>query len=372
MILKRLPGAARSIEKVHHQAGCRGAPAHLSFAANTKGTQMKILLASTALLLGTVAGASLASAAECGDITIASMNWQSAEVLSNLDKIILNEGYGCNAEITIGDTVPTITSMAEKGEPDIAPEAWIDLLPDVVKKGTDEGRIVQVGSPLPDGGVQGWFIPKYLADAHPDIKTIQDVLKHPELFPDPEDSSKGAIYNGPQGWGGTVVTAQLFKAYDAEAANFTLVDTGLAAGLDGSIAKAYERKEGWAGYYWEPTALLGKYEMVKLGHGVPYDAAEWKRCNTVADCPDPKTNDWPADKVVTLVAKSFSETAGPEVMDYLAKRSWSNDTVNKLMAWMTDNQASGEDGAKHFLEENKDMWKAWVSPEAAEKIEAAL
>ncbi|WP_280139004.1 glycine betaine ABC transporter substrate-binding protein, partial [Rhizobium sp. Leaf386] len=136
---------------------------------------MRRLLALSGLLLGSVSGVSLAHA-DCGSMTIASMNWQSAEVISNLDKIILNEGYGCSAEITVGDTVPTITSMAEKGEPDIAPEAWIDLLPDVVKKGTDEGRIIKVGSPLPDGGVQGWWIPKYLADAHPDIKTIGDAL----------------------------------------------------------------------------------------------------------------------------------------------------------------------------------------------------
>ena len=333
---------------------------------------MNKLLASTCLLLGTIAGSSFASAADCGNVTIASMNWQSAEVISNLDKIILNEGYGCNAEITIGDTVPTITSMAEKGEPDIAPEAWIDLLPDVVKKGTEEGRIITVGSPLPDGGVQGWWIPKYFADAHPDIKTIPDLLKHPDLFPAPEDPSKGAIYNGPQGWGGTVVTAQLYKAFEAEKAGWTLIDTGSAAGLDGSIAKAYERQQPWAGYYWAPTALLGKYEMVQLEAGVPYDAAEWKRCNTVADCPDPKPSAWPVDTIVTLVAKPFSEKAGPEVMDYLKKRSWSNATINKLMAWMTDNQASGEDGAKHFLEENPDIWKAWVSPEAAAKVEAAL
>ncbi|MFB2605639.1 glycine betaine ABC transporter substrate-binding protein, partial [Rhizobium phaseoli] len=239
-------------------------------------------------------------------------------------------------------------------------------------KGTEEGRIVQVGSPLPDGGVQGWWIPKYLADAHPDIKTIGDVLKHPELFPDPEDPKKGAIVNGPQGWGGTVVTSQLYKAFGAEKAGFTLVDTGSAAGLDGSIAKAYERKEGWVGYYWAPTALLGKYQMVKLEAGVPEDAAEWKRCITVADCPDPKPASWPVDHVVTLVAKPFSEKVGPEVMDYLKKRSWSNDTVNKLMSWMTDNQATGEDGAKHFLGENKDIWTKWVSPEAAAKIEAAL
>lgn len=333
---------------------------------------MKKLLASTCILFGTYGLAGHASAAACGNLTIASMNWQSAEVLSNLDKLILNDGYGCNADITIGDTVPTITSMAEKGEPDIAPEAWIDLLPDVVKKGTAEGRLIVAGNSLPDGGVQGWWIPKYLADAHPDIKTIPDVLKHPELFPDPEDPSKGAIYNGPQGWGGTVVTAQLYKAFEARKAGFNLVDTGSAAGLDGAIAKAYERKQGFVSYYWAPTALLGKYEMVKLEAGVPNDAAEWKRCNTIADCADPKPNAWPKDTVVTLMSKPFAEKASPEVLDYLKKRAWSNQTVNSLMAWMTENQATGEDGAKYFLKEHKDLWLKWVSPDAAKKINAAL
>ncbi|MDI7861836.1 ABC transporter substrate-binding protein [Rhizobiaceae bacterium n13] len=333
---------------------------------------MKHLLASTCLAVGMLAFGGAASAAECGDVTIANMNWQSAEVLANVDKLILTEGYGCNADLIVGDTVPTITSMTEKGEPDIAPEGWVDLLPDVVNRGIEEGKLVGAAVALSDGAVQGWWMPKYIADAHPDIKTIDDVLKHPELFPDPEDSSKGAIYNGPQGWGGTVVTAQFFKAYDGEKAGFTLVDTGSAAGLDGSIAKAYERKQGWVGYYWAPTALLGKYEMVKVEHGVPLDMAEWKRCNTVADCADPKKNDWPKDKVQTLVTKEFADRAGGPVMDYLNTRAWTNDTVNKLMAWMTDNQASGEEGAKHFLSENEDLWTKWVSPEAAEKIKAAL
>lgn len=58
----------------------------------------------------------------CGDVTIASMTWQSAEVLANIDKIILSAGYGCNAQVVQGDTVPTLTSMIEKGQPDIAPE----------------------------------------------------------------------------------------------------------------------------------------------------------------------------------------------------------------------------------------------------------
>jgi len=333
---------------------------------------MRHFLATTCLAVGLGAAGMSAASAECGDVTIASMNWQSAEVLSAVDRFILSEGYGCNVNVIGGDTVPTITSMAERGDPDIAPEGWIDLIPEVVNRGIEEGRLVKAAVAISDGAVQGWWIPKYIADANPDLKTIDDVLARPDLFPDPEDPSKGAIHNGPAGWGGTVVTAQLYKAYGAEAAGFSLIDTGSSAGLDGSIARAYERKEGWVGYYWSPTALLGRYEMVKLDHGVPLNQAEWDRCNTVADCPDPQKNDWPVDTVQTLVSASFAERAGEDVMAYLNKRAWASSTVNALMAWMTETQAVGEDGAKHFLQNNEDLWKEWVSPEAAEKIKAAL
>lgn len=319
-----------------------------------------------------VAAGAPAWAQDCGDLTIASMNWQSAEVLANLDKFILDTAYGCNAEILVGDTVPSLTSMIEKGEPDLVPEAWVDLLPELINTGVKDGKIKLTGDSLSDGGVQGWWMPKYFADANPEIKTIEDVFAHPELFPDPEDPSKGAIYNGPQGWGGTIASAQLFKAFDGTGHGFNLIDTGSAAGLDGSIARAYERQEPWVGYYWAPTALMGRYDMVKLDHGVPLDLDEWRNCTSVADCAEPKTNDWPRDEIKTAVTTAFAEQATPEVIEYLTKRSWSNETVNKLMAWMTENQASGEAGAKHFLSENEDLWTQWVSPEAAEKIKAAL
>ncbi|MEF9601743.1 ABC transporter substrate-binding protein [Paracoccus sp. PXZ] len=312
------------------------------------------------------------ASADCGSLTIASMNWQSAEVLANLDQFILNEGYGCNAEIVAGDTVPSITSLVEKGQPEIVPEAWVDLMPEIVDAGLKDEKIVSLSRSLSDGGQQGWFIPRYMLDEHPDLNKIEEILAHPELFPAPEDPSKGAVFNGPQGWGGTVVTTQLAKALDIEGHGFTLVDTGSAAGLDGSIARAYEQQAPWLGFYWEPTSLLGKYDMVAVDFGMPHDTEEWKRCTSVADCPDPKANAFPVDNVFTLVSKKFADAADPGVIDYLSKRSWSNDTVNKLMAWMTDNQATGEDGAREFLRENEETWTQWVTPEAAERIKAAL
>lgn len=330
----------------------------------------KRILAST-VLFPLVAFAAPALA-DCDNVTIAAMNWQSAEVLAALDQFILNNGYGCNAEIISGDTVPTITSMVERGAPDIAPEGWIDLVPEVIGQGLEEGRIVGAAFAVSDGALQGWWIPKYFAEAHPDIRSIQDVLAHPELFPDPEDSSRGALYNGPQGWGGTVVTTQLFNAYGFEDAGFNLIDTGSAAGLDGSIARAYEREEAWVGYYWSPTALLGRYEMVKLDHGVDLDMDEWNRCTSNGECGDPVPNDWPLDRLQTIVTSGFAERADGEVMDYFNTRSWNNATVNALMAWMTDNQATGEDGARYFLNNNEEIWTQWVTPEAADRIRDAL
>lgn len=330
---------------------------------------MKKVISSACVLVGLLTGVSAANAAGCGAVTIASMNWQSAEVLANIDKLILSKGYGCDAETVLGDTVPTLTSMVEKGQPDVAPEVWIDNVPAVVKRGLAEGKLVETSKVISDGGMNGWFIPKYLADKHPEIKTIGDMLKHPELFPAQDDPKKGAIFNGPQGWGWTVITSQLFKAFQAKKAGFELVDTGSAAGLDSSIAKAYEHHQGWVGYYWSPTALLGKYPMVRLDPGVPYNATEWSRCITKANCPDPKPTGWQtADPVYTFVSKPFSTRVNPDVMKYLNTRAWSNATVNKLMAWMTANQATGEDGAMHFLKEDKDVWTKWVSKDAADKI----
>ena len=51
--------------------------------------------------------------AACGSITIANMNWASAELMANVDKIILEKGYGCEVELVEGATMPTFTSMNE-------------------------------------------------------------------------------------------------------------------------------------------------------------------------------------------------------------------------------------------------------------------
>ncbi|OJF91928.1 ABC transporter substrate-binding protein [Rhizobium sp. 58] len=332
---------------------------------------MKKLLASTILAASVYALAGSASAAECGDVSIAEMNWASAGVAAHVDKFILENGYGCTATLVTGDTMPTFTSMNEKGQPDMAPEMWVNAVRTPLDAAIKEGRLIEAAKILNEGGVEGWWIPKFLADANPDIKTVQDALKRPELFPAPEDASKAAVINCPSGWNCQVSTANLYKALGAKEAGFELVDTGSAAGLDGSISNAFSTQKGWLGYYWAPTAILGKYEMTRLSFGVDNDKAEWDACTAVPDCAAPKVNSYPTSDVFTVVTKAFSEKAGV-AMDYVKARNWDNGTVNKVLAWMDENQGTNEDAAKHFLETYPDMWTKWVAPEVAEKVKAAL
>ena len=57
---------------------------------------LRKLLAPTVLAVAVFSP--MASAGECGDVTIADMNWNSASLMANVDRFILEHGYGCDAE----------------------------------------------------------------------------------------------------------------------------------------------------------------------------------------------------------------------------------------------------------------------------------
>ena len=80
--------------------------------------------------------------AECGKVVIASQNWASAELMAEVDKVILENGYGCEVELIPGSTMPTFTSMDEKGAPDMNPEQWANAVYTPLIKAVDEGRLV--------------------------------------------------------------------------------------------------------------------------------------------------------------------------------------------------------------------------------------
>ncbi len=323
-----------------------------------------------ALLLGTNV-----AMAECGDVQLASMNWASAEFMASVDKAILETGYGCTVEVVPGATETTFASMNDKGQPDVAPELWANAFIDALQKATDEGRLITAnGAPITGLG-EGWWITPATAKRHPELKTVLDVLERPDLFPDAEDPSKGAFVTCPSGWGCQLANANLFRAFEMEKKGWKLVDPGSSAGLDGSMTKAVDRDDNWFGYYWTPTAMIGKHKMMKLDFGVPFAGKEnWDGCVALAEqeCDDPKPSAWTVSEVRTVVTDDFKKTGGQEVLDYLGKRTYPGEVMNSMLVFMGENQAGGDDAAAEFFAKYEDVWTQWVSTDVAKKVKASF
>lgn len=331
---------------------------------------MRKILASSLLLTCATLSTSV-YADECGKVTIADMNWNSATLVANVDRFILEHGFGCEAELVPGDTMPTGAAMIEKGQPDIAPEFWSNSMKEALDKGVAEGRIRYAGVTLSDGGEEGFWVPAYMVEKDPTLATIAGIKANAKLFEHPEDPTKSAFMGCPAGWNCQISSSNLFDAMKLADDGFELIDPGSGAGLAGSIAKAYERKEAWFGYYWAPTGVLGKYKMVKVDFGSGIDIKQFKECITQEDCLTPKPTMYPPSAVDSVVTESFAKKA-PEALAYIAGRSFTNAQMNTLLAWMEDQQADGEYTAEYFLKNYEDTWSKWVDTATAEKVKKAL
>ena len=315
--------------------------------------------------------------AGCGKVVVASQNWASAELMAEVDKVILEKGYGCEVELIPGATMPTFTSMDEKGAPDMNPEQWANAVYDPLNKAVDEGRLVIANKAPITGLGEGWWLTPGTIKKHPELKgmTAVEILEHPEWFPDKEDPSKGAFHGCPAGWGCQLANANLFKAFEMEKKGWKLIDPGSAAGLDGSIAKAAESGNTWLGYYWNPTSIVGKYGLIHLDFGVPYAGDEnWNGCivKPEQECADPKPSAWTHSEVNTVVTDNFKKTAGKKAMKYLKKRTYPGEVMNAMLVYMADNQADGADTAIEFLKTQESVWTKWVPSSVAKKVKAAL
>jgi len=312
-------------------------------------------------------------AADCGKldrVTIAEMTWLSGSINAHIFRRILEEGYGCNVEIVPGDTVPTGTSMLTKGEPMIAPEFWTTSAAEVWDKLQASGNAYKASEIFTDGGNEGWWIPDYTAKAHPDLKTVKDIVKYKDLFTEAAAGGKARLYNCPPGWTCENTNKHLFEALGLGDKGFQLFSPGSGANLKAVIARKVTRKEPILTYYWGPTAVIGRYNLVKLDIPAPYDEETFK-CLASSDCPNPKLSAWKSSTVAVVAVPRIKKEA-PDVADFLGKVQMPNSTINKVLAWTDQGSAEPAAGADYFLKNFRDVWTNWVPSDAAQRIDAAL
>jgi len=314
---------------------------------------MKRLLLLPMILILLLPMALTAAGQKDGDVptlVFGDVSWDSVQVHNRIAAFIIENGIGgFKTDFMPGDTLPVINGVIQ-GDIDIDMESWHSNFPEVYKKGIDSGDMIDLGKNMPDAP-QGWWVPRYLVEGSdaqaPGLKSVSDLPKYAELFTDPEDRKKGLVYGGVAGWTQMEISEKIFEENNLED-TFNMGIAGSGTALAGTMVAAYEKKEAWVGYYWAPTAILGRLDMIRL------KGSEFE----------------PAD-VNILVSKSMLEKA-PEVVEFLKNYATTVDDNNEFLAIMNKNSWSTQETAEWFLKNKEDVWTKWVPAEVAAKVKDAL
>ena len=317
------------------------------------------------------------ASADCGKTRLADFDWNSANVHTGIVQFILEHGYGCEVETTRGSTTPIMAAHYDS-QLDVVTELWYDNIVTQYDAVEAEGIIENIGIHTPDSQ-QAFYVDRNTAEKY-NIKSVLD-MNNPEiaaLFSDPENPDMGRMVSCIGGWTCYTINHVKQRVYGLDKF-YTNFDPGSSGALAAEIAGAFAKDRPIFTYYWAPTALMGKVDLVRLVEP-PYDAACWGAMMDVVE--DIKANgkdvykptcateykDMSLDKSVLT---AWADTH-PDETAFLRAYSIPTATVNKLLAFY-EGEADGDMEllAMEYLQ-NHSEWKSWVSAEVAAKVSGAL
>lgn len=319
----------------------------------------KLMLACFVWLMAGVAHAG------CGNgkpVRLAGLDWESGQISTAIIDRILRDGYGCATEIVPGSTTTVETALMQDDIQLIA-EQWVGRS-EVMAKAEREGKVAVVGDTLKGGAVQGWYVPDYVQQAYPDLKTVDDLARHAHLFPNPEQPGKARLLNCPSGWICEGANTRLLKNTGL-AAQYSNVLPGTGAALDAEISAAFEQRKPILFYYWQPSGLMAKYNMRPLQFP-PHDQACWDRI-LQGDAATRCVSGFPVSRLGVAVSTPFRQ-AHPALVAMLEKLQFEPAILNRMMMDMAEHRRKADAQAEIFLKNHPEIWSAWVSEEARKRL----
>lgn len=310
-------------------------------------------LLAAGLSLGLLAAGTAQADSWCASkpVKFAGVNWESGMLLSELMGFVLQHGYDCKVDSIPGNSI-TLEQALGNNDIQVFAEEWIGRS-EAWNKAAAAGKVVGVGAPI-EGATEGWYVPRYLVEGEgakaPNLKSIADLDQYAELFRDPEEPGKGRFYNCPAGWTCELENTQMLQSYGLSD-KYTNFRPGTGPALDAAIVSATRRKQPILTYYWSPTPLLGRVDMVQLK---PRDG-EAKRIQVQAG-----------------LSKPFHDGA-PELVAVLSRVNVPIELLNRTLAEQAEAKQDAPTAAKALLKAHPELWQAWVTDAAARsKIQAAL
>ncbi|MFD9389449.1 ABC transporter substrate-binding protein [Streptomyces sp. NPDC060000] len=287
--------------------------------------------------------ASAGSSGKCGTFNLAVNPWVGYEADAAVVAYVAEHELGC--KVTKKDLKEEIAWQGfGTGEVDAVLENWghDDLKAKYI---TQQKTAVQAGS-TGNKGIIGWYVPPWLAKAHPDITDWKNLDKYADKFKTSESGGKGQLLDGDPSY--VTNDEALVKNLKLD---FKVVYAGSETALIQAYRKAEKNKEWVIGYFYEPQWFLSEVPLVKVNlpaykTGCDADAAK-------VAC------DYPVYDLDKVVSARFAKSGSP-AYDLVKKFNWTNDDQNTVAKSIAVDKMTPDAAAKKWVDANKDKVDAWI------------
>ncbi|MET0694078.1 MAG: ABC transporter substrate-binding protein [Propionibacteriaceae bacterium] len=320
-------------------------------------TRLSVGLAATALLFtaacggATVnsggaepAGESSGSAASCGTVNLAMNDWVGYTADAAVVTYVAENSLGCKVNQKALKEEIAWQGFAS-GQVDVVIENWGHA--DLTEKYIEQQKVAVDGGPTGNQGQIGWYVPPWLAEAHPDILDWNNLNKYADQFKTSESGDKGQLLDGDPSF----VTNDEALVTNLKL-DYKVVYAGSEAALIQSFKDAEANKKWVLGYFYSPQWFLAEVPLKKVSLPKYTAGCDKKAAEIACDYPDYELN--------KIMATKFADSGSPAAK-LIKNFTWTNEDQNLVAKYITADKMTPEAAAKKWVDANPDKVKAWLA-----------
>ncbi len=287
-----------------------------------------------------------------GSITLAVNPWDGSAANAAVAKIVL-EKQGMTVktkDIDENAVWPALDSDSIDANLEVWPSGHAS---DIKTYITTKQSVVNGGLIGPTGHI-GWFIPKFVADQHPEYKTWEGLktAAAAKFFATAETGSMGQFLLGDPS----------YVSYDADIIKnlnlpFQVVTGGGEAALITGIDTAIKDKKPLLFYFYEPQWAQSKYKLVTVKLPAISKQCEVSAADTGKD--GKYACDYPTDHLMKAISAKL-KAKNAAVFAFLQRMKWTSVDQNTVTSYKNQDGLTMEAAAQKWVDANQATVNSWV------------
>ena len=298
-----------------------------------------------AAAVATTAFGAQARTASKPTISLANNSWEGSTANDVVAQYVIQKYLGYTVNLVTIDEQPAWPAMTQ-GKISAVMEVW-GHAPLYAKYVTGSHQVIDAGLEGPGGNI-GWYVPTYLVQQHPELKTWKGVQKDWKLFVTPQSSPQGQFLDGSPSY----VTNDQALVTNLKI-NLKVVFAGSEAAQLTEIEQDYKAKKPVIFYWYTPQYQnnIYKFSQVALPKWTP----------TCAKLKPAKINcAYPPYHLYKVMAAGLPKAA-PAVANFIRRFNWTSDDQNSVAYNLAVKHMSNTAAAAAFVNSHQALVKSWLS-----------